>query len=68
MALLDMGAEYQCFASDITCSFPASFFSGLSSFCAEGGLACSVMGLYVMFTVWDLMSNKREPIEIEILR
>ena len=22
MALLDMGAEYHCYASDITCSFP----------------------------------------------
>jgi methionine aminopeptidase len=24
MALLDMGAEYNCYASDITCSFPVS--------------------------------------------
>ena len=24
MALLDMGAEYHCYASDITCSFPIS--------------------------------------------
>jgi hypothetical protein len=23
MMLLDMGAEYHCYASDITCSFPA---------------------------------------------
>lgn len=24
MMLLDMGGEYHCYASDITCSFPAS--------------------------------------------
>ena len=24
MALLDMGAEYNCYASDITCSYPVS--------------------------------------------
>lgn len=24
MLLLDMGGEYHCYASDITCSFPAS--------------------------------------------